>query len=117
MAHWIDNADSYICSNCGYETNNPEKEERCPWQCPRCGVRMDVKGVEIDAVKPTKLDSTRLGGCFICKGETYMDGDVCISGTHYVRLSQFNFCPDCGRPLTEEAWAALKKREEDNETD
>lgn len=59
---------------------------------------------------PTKMDRSRWKGCFICKGETYLDGDICISGTHYVRLSQFNFCPDCGRPLTEEAWAELERR-------
>lgn len=36
VAHWIDNADSYICSNCGYETNNPNKE---PFgRCPSCGL-------------------------------------------------------------------------------
>lgn len=59
-AHWIDNADSYICSNCGYETNNPNKEERGQWKCPRCEAMMkDVKGVEIDPVKPAKLDRSR----------------------------------------------------------
>lgn len=57
-----------------------------------------------------KLDRSRGEGCFICKGASYLDGDICISGTHYARLSQLNFCPDCGRPLTEEAWAEMEKR-------
>lgn len=39
MAHWIDNADSYICPLCGYETNNPN---RFHGKCPICGF-MDVK--------------------------------------------------------------------------
>lgn len=37
MAHWIDNADSWICSMCGYESNNPNKEKygskRCDFFC------------------------------------------------------------------------------------
>lgn len=32
--HWIDNADSWICSNCGYETGYQKKK------CPHCGADM-----------------------------------------------------------------------------
>lgn len=42
MAHWIDNADGYICSECGYETNNPNKEVYGAWRCPKCGVNMNI---------------------------------------------------------------------------
>lgn len=36
---WIDNADSYICPQCKYETNNPNKfPGHC---CPKCGFRPD----------------------------------------------------------------------------
>lgn len=35
-AHWIDNADSYICSQCGYECNNPNNERYGAAVCPRC---------------------------------------------------------------------------------
>lgn len=66
---------------------------------------------------PAKLDRSRWKGCFICKGATYLDGDVCVSGTHFARLSQFDFCPDCGRPLTEEAWAELERRINDGTID
>lgn len=41
MAHWIDNADSYICPVCGFETSNPF---RFHCQCPKCGF-MDTKDV------------------------------------------------------------------------
>ena len=41
MAYWIDNADSYICSICGYECNNPNKEKYRADVCPNCGARMD----------------------------------------------------------------------------
>lgn len=57
-----------------------------------------------------KLDRSRWEGCFLCKDATYLDGDVCVSGTHYIGLSEFDFCPTCGRPLTEEAWAELEKK-------
>ena len=41
MAHWIDNADSYICPICRFETNNPN---RFYGKCPKCGF-MDTKDV------------------------------------------------------------------------
>lgn len=57
-----------------------------------------------------KLDRSRWNGCSLCRNATYLDGDVCVSGTHYVKLSEFDFCPICCRPLTEEAWAELERR-------
>ena len=42
MAYWIDNADSYICSACGYESNNPNKEKYGAGVCPACGAKMDI---------------------------------------------------------------------------
>ena len=41
MVYWIDNADSYICSICGYECNNPTKEKYGADVCPNCGAKMD----------------------------------------------------------------------------
>lgn len=35
--HWIDNADSYICPICGYETNNPHY--LFDIRCPKCGFK------------------------------------------------------------------------------
>ena len=55
---------------------------------------------------PAKMDRSRWEGCVECDDTdfTYWNSDV-------------KFCPFCGRPLTEEAEAALKKREADNETE
>ena len=39
-AKWLDNADSYICSNCGYECNNPNKNKYGSGTCPNCGAKM-----------------------------------------------------------------------------
>ena len=44
MAHWIDNADSWICSMYGYESNNPNKEKYGSKRCPSCGeIMKDVE--------------------------------------------------------------------------
>lgn len=43
--HWLDNADSYICPNCRFETDNPNKYEGC--KCPKCGFQ-DDNDIEID---------------------------------------------------------------------
>lgn len=61
----------------------------------------------LDALRAqqTPLDRSRWEGCFLCRDATYLDGNVGVSGTHYVGLSEFDFCPNCGRPLTEEARA------------
>lgn len=71
--------------------------------------KMGLDALRVHQSTP-KLDRNRWKECFVCKGATWMDGDICISGTHYSTLAQFNFCPDCGRPLTEEAWAELERR-------
>ena len=38
--HWIDNADSYICPVCGFETDNPNRYDAA--KCPVCGFQ-DIK--------------------------------------------------------------------------
>lgn len=40
MKHWIDNADSYVCPVCGFETNNPNRYAGA--KCPYCGFQADV---------------------------------------------------------------------------
>lgn len=47
--HWIDNADSWICSRCGYETsvNSPV--------CPRCGATM----VDIEVANQQAINSIK----------------------------------------------------------
>lgn len=43
MAYWKDNADSYVCSACGYECNNPNKLPGGPNECPECHAKMYPK--------------------------------------------------------------------------
>ena len=54
----------------------------------------DSNLVEIDQVKPAKLDRSRWEGCEYCKNMSILKG----------------FCYSCGRPLTEEAWAELERK-------
>lgn len=60
LAHWIDNADSYICSRCGYECNNPNNERYGASVCPRCLAEMEAENHR----KPTNdpMTEQRLGG-------------------------------------------------------
>ncbi len=37
--NWIDNADSWICPICGFETGSPAKYKGC--KCPKCGFQDD----------------------------------------------------------------------------
>lgn len=37
--NWIDNADSYICPICCFETDNPNRYDNCI--CPVCGFQAE----------------------------------------------------------------------------
>ena len=51
------------------------------------------------AYPPAHIDRESLEPCECCRSAKYMNGKM-----------MYNFCPSCGRPLTEEAWAELEKR-------
>lgn len=89
------------------------------------------KVVDFDHFKPVKLDRRRWEGCEHCKGDLegytscfrntngssikmYIpegEAAIVIPGRYnhraYIKIS---YCPFCGRPLTEEAWAELDRR-------
>lgn len=54
----------------------------------------------------TPLDRSRWDGCNYCKGVTEKSFKY-----------GFSFCPYCGRPLTEAAWAKLERRINGGKTD
>lgn len=48
------------------------------------------------------------GKCYFCKFNETSKCGKCKNHEFYSPM--FNFCPDCGRPLKEDAWAELGKR-------
>lgn len=77
-------------------------------------IRLDVAlNMALDALRTqqthAKLGRSRWEGCHYCDGdETAMELDW-IYGLDHI-LTDYKFCPMCGRPLTEEAWAELERR-------
>lgn len=61
------------------------------------------------SAEPAKLDRSRWDGCRVCKKATCLDGEVYVSGVFIMR-PYFDFCPECGKPLTEEAWTEMERR-------
>lgn len=79
----------------------------------------DVKGVDIDQFKPAKLDRSRWEGCEYCIGdnpksigtfEIYDDVEIPEGAIKFKWVKALQYCPICGKPLTEEAWIELERR-------
>lgn len=100
--------------------------------CPSASVDPDgVEAVRMSIValraqkEPAKLDRSRWEGCEMCN-RTYRPPEWNGGGSHDFRVSQnalfyhdskygwegieVKFCPMCGKPLTEEAWAEMERR-------
>lgn len=76
----------------------------------------------------TQLDRSKWEGCECCKEECRncayttqrkLCKKSCKDGSEFVRRITGRYCRECGRPLTEDAWAELEKRigENDGKTD
>lgn len=65
--------------------------------------------IVIGQKKPAKLDRGRWDGCDTCKNPIFA---TCCSG---LLNEPVNYCPSCGKPLTEEAWAELERRTGQND--
>lgn len=64
--------------------------------------------------QPVKLDRSRWEGCYTCNNISgIMIGEItmCIGKRIVTTEShELKFCPECGKPLTEKAWAELEHR-------
>ena len=71
---------------------------------------MEVKGL------PAHLNRENWDGCEWCCNEVMFDsGDMSLELFHPLRddnprVVYPNYCPMCGRPLNEKAWAELERR-------
>lgn len=74
--------------------------------------------------KPTKLDRSRWEGCECCHDQR----KICVNVGNYVYCEDFDcegcqyfqsadYCRNCGKPLTEEAWMELERRISGGATD
>lgn len=72
---------------------------------------------------PTHIDRSKWEGCENCKEEcwncennTFVGEGIpeecedCVNKSKWIYRYSNNYCPYCGRPLTEEAWAELERR-------
>lgn len=78
------------------------------------------------AVEPPRLDRSAWEPCEFCEKADFGEFGFEIS-KHYAKIvcalgawrfpknERFNFCPKCGRPLTDAAWEMMEKRLEGTE--
>ena len=64
-----------------------------------------------EAGEPFHIDRSKWEYCLTCRDLRYLPYEVC-AGIKMLGGSEIgaSFCPSCGRPLTEEAWAELERR-------
>lgn len=100
MKHWIDNADSYICPICGFETNSPNRHN-C--KCPICGF-MDIKDAYITDMVEVKHGQWEsmvkfnngeriIATCSNCKVRGAVRTDRNEWGIWHINSP---YCPNCG---------------------
>lgn len=46
--HWIDDADHWICPDCGFITPNPNRYVGC--KCPKCGFQDEKDKEAVDSL-------------------------------------------------------------------
>lgn len=81
---------------------------------------MHENGVKAYSYPPAHIDRSKWKPCEWCgsigkKPDNWVcsledDNGYTITNNHMVVCATANYCPVCGRPLTEEAWAELERR-------
>ena len=57
-----------------------------------------------------KLDRSRWEGCEYCKAVPEEEADIIPGKYNHKVCIKISYCPFCGLPLTEQAWAELERR-------
>ena len=93
-----------------------DRRERLPLDVLRDLVERTVPSTSSDPLtldELRELDRSLWEGCILCEGVTGWTQDL-DEEHHEVEVS---FCPQCGRPITEEAWEELERRINGGTTD
>lgn len=100
-----------ICDRANEVAQPPAHIDREAWEkpCDMCGGKTTL----YQHTNTTKLfmntfgeASTLVTECMACPPYA----DCCMKGISANSAFKIKFCPECGRPLTDEAWAELEKR-------
>ena len=83
MMHWIDDADSWICPICGFNTSSPAKYDGC--KCPVCGFQDPKDAITVDT-KPVRHG--RWIGLWYCSECSIVN-----------RGDKTNYCSYCGAKM------------------
>lgn len=72
---------------------------------------IEGRELSLSPYPPAHIDRSKWEFCLWCKDLQYLPHEMCadvkMPGGSEIGAS---FCPHCGRPLTEEAWAELERR-------
>lgn len=107
------------CVFCGSWFSSGDKSKTCP-ACDRAMRQLHLQMSAdklyeiIKAERNAPLDRSQWEECDTCNNTPgIMFGVVTMSvGKRFLSIEDhsFQFCPECGKPLTEEAWAELEQR-------
>lgn len=88
-----------------------ESQAQCNYRPFSEAAKMAVSALRAQQ-EPVKLDRSRWEGCVVCNGCGVGGSNELLCGG-----VEAKYCPLCGRPLTEKAWAGLERRINDGKTD
>ena len=91
-----------------------ENDKRCFW-----GYDKEAVALALTALRPVSREQVEkmFRGCEVCKGAKYVTGSVSAVAPHDDQHEietdaegDFDFCPVCGRPITDEAVDIVMRR-------
>lgn len=90
--HWIDDADSWTCPVCRFNTSSPAKYEGC--KCPVCGFQDPKDKEECYWINRGDYVTTAYG---------HLDIKECSNCHAQITIDEYdNYCPNCGKEMNGE---------------
>lgn len=96
------------CKDCASKCEHAGKNREFVYSGERsCKVNGIARKIDREAWEPCEKCNT----CWTCKlALNEFVREPCMSCGAFKNHKSLNFCPWCGRPLTEEAWAEMERR-------